>query len=137
MVRFFVLILAFTFTLTAQDRWYPDLREALKVAREQNKPIMLYFYEETCSYCKYMEDVVFVDPAVSKFMRDNLIVVPIDVEDPPSYLDRRLRVFGTPHFTFYDPFKRKVIFEIIGMQEADDFLTFLKKACRKFERRTC
>ena len=137
MVRVFVLILTFALTLMAQDRWYPDLREALKVAREQNKPIMLYFYEETCSYCKYMEDVVFVDPAVSRFMRDNLIVVPIDVEDPPSYLDRRLRVFGTPHFTFYDPFSGKVIFEVIGVREAEDFLKLLKRACRKFERRAC
>jgi len=63
-----LLLLAIGLVLATQDRWYPDLREGLEVARKQNKLVMFYFYEETCTYCKYMEDVVFVDPKVSSFM---------------------------------------------------------------------
>jgi len=38
---------------------------------------------------------------------------------------------------FLDPFRNKVIFEIIGMQETEDFLRLIEMACRKFERRRC
>ncbi len=131
-----VLLLA-GLVLATQDRWYPDVKEGLDVAKKQNKLVMFYFYEETCTYCKYMEEVVFVDPKVSTFMSKNFVVVPIDVEDPPKDLDRRLRVFGTPHFMFLDPFRNRVIFEIIGMQETDDFLRLIRRACLKFERRKC
>jgi thioredoxin-related protein len=128
---------ALAVALASQDRWYPDFHEGLSVARKNNKIVMLYFYEEACTYCKYMEEVVFIDPKVSDFMSKNFVVVPIDVEDPPENLDRRFRAFGTPHFMFLDPFKNRVILEVLGMQETDEFLNFLKTACRKFERRSC
>ncbi len=131
------VILTLSVGFSAQDRWYPNFYEGLKVARETNRLIMIYFYEETCTYCKYMEDNVFPDPNVHDYLSKNFVVVPIDVEDPPDNLDRRLRAFGTPHFMFYDPFRKKVIMEVIGLQETDDFLRFLRSACRKFERRQC
>ncbi|HIC97011.1 MAG TPA: DUF255 domain-containing protein [Aquificaceae bacterium] len=129
-----LLVLSVVFS---ESRWYPNIEEGLRVAREEGKLVLFYFYEEGCSYCKYMEEVVFVDPHVSDLMERSFVVIPVDTEDPPPDLDKRFRVFGTPTFFIYDALKGKVIMEIVGMHESDIFLRLLKRACAKVEVRAC
>ncbi len=124
-------------SLALSSRWYPDFNEGVRVAKKEGKLVLLYFYEEGCNFCKYMEDVVFVDPKVSELMERAFVVVPIDVEDIPSELDRRFRAFGTPTFMVYDPKKDKLIMQVFGLQETDEFLEVLNSACRKGKVKGC
>ncbi len=107
------------------------------MARKEGKLVLIYFYEEGCTYCKYMEEVVFVEPEVSSLMDRAFVVVPIDTEDIPDYLDRRFRVYGTPTFFVYDPNRDRIVMQIFGMQESEEFLELLKRACSKVKVRSC
>ncbi len=134
----FVLALLSTLTLLwSESRWYPDVKEGFETAKIKEKLVLLYFYEEGCSYCRYMETVVFVDPEVSSLMDRAFVVVPVDTENIPRELDRRFRVFGTPTFIIYDPLRDRIIMEIFGMQESDEFLDLLKRACSKGKVKSC
>lgn len=119
------------------SRWYPDFREGVSVAKEEGKLVLVYFYENGCSYCKYMEEVVFIDPKVSSLMDRAFVVVPINVEDIPGYLDRRFRVIGTPTFFIYDPYKDEIVMQVLGLQETEQFLGLLTRACTKFGSKRC
>ncbi len=132
-----ILSIILSLYLFAFGDWYPDFRKGVEVAKKENKLVMVYFYEEGCTYCKYMEEVVFIEPEVYKLMEKNFVVVPIDIEDPPDYLDRRFTAAGTPTFYIYDPRTDKIVLTIFGMQEAEDFIKLLKLACSKAKIRTC
>ncbi len=111
----FVLALLFTLTLLwSESRWYPDVKEGFETAKIK--------YEEGCSYCRYMETVVFVDPEVSSLMDRAFVVVPVDMENIPRELD---------------PLRDRIIMEIFGMQESDEFLDLLKRACSKGKVKSC
>ena len=132
---FLILLLLSCFLFASQ--WYPDFRKGVEVAKREGKLVLVYFYEEGCNYCKYMEEVVFVEPEVSSLMDKAFVVVPVDTEDIPDYLDKRFRVYGTPTFFVYDPNRDKIILQIFGMQESDEFLELLKKACSKVKVKSC
>lgn len=124
------LLLLFLGTVWS-SQWYPDFRVGVETAKREGKLVLLYFYEEGCSYCKYMEDAVFIDPRVSTIMDNVFVVVPVDVDNTPPELDRRFRAVGTPTFFVYDPKRDRVIMQIFGLQESDEFFELLKSACKK------
>ncbi len=136
-----VLILFTLFILSLgvalEDRWYPNVKEGIRVAKEKGKLVMFYFWEEGCTYCKYMEEVVFVDPEVYRYMHEKFVIVPVDVDNIPEDLDRRFMVLGTPTFIIYDPRTDRIVFQIIGMQEIDEFLKLMTMACRKAKVMEC
>lgn len=123
--------------LSLSSEWYPDFKKGVEVAKREGKLVMIYFYEVGCTYCKYMEEVVFIEPEIADLMDKGFVVVPIDVDEIPEDLDRRFRAVGTPSFLFYDPMRDKVIFQIFGMHEADEFAKLLKQACSKAKVRSC
>ena len=58
-----------------------DYDEAVKMSREQNKPIFLDFTGHGCVNCREMESVVLSDKEVLKILRDNYIVASLYVDD--------------------------------------------------------
>jgi len=116
------------------SRWYPDFNEGVRVAKDSGKLVLVYFYEDGCSYCKYMEEAVFIEPEVSELMENRYVVVPINVDEIPPTLDKRFRAIGTPTFMIYDPTTDKILLQIFGVHEADEFASLLSKACKKVKR---
>jgi len=117
--------------------WIPSFREAATVAREEERVMMIYFYEEDCAYCRRMEETVLPDPEVDGLLKRAFVVVPVNVEEIPDDLDRRFRAVGTPSFLFYDPRTDRVLFQLFGVQEKGEFLRFLRKACKSAGVRRC
>ena len=58
-----------------------DYDEAVKMSREQNKPIFLDFTGHGCVNCREMESVVLSDKEVLKMLHDNYIVASLYVDD--------------------------------------------------------
>ncbi len=58
-----------------------DYEEGLKMAREQNKPILLDFTGYACVNCRRMEENVWSDPQVYKLMKEKFIVISLYVDD--------------------------------------------------------
>ena len=119
------------------SEWYPDFNKGVEKARKEGKLVMVYFYEEGCNYCKYMEEVVFIDPKVSDLMEKSFVVVPVDTDNTPDHLDKRFRALGTPTFMIYDPFRDKIIMQIFGLQESEEFFDYLSSACKKSKVKRC
>jgi thiol:disulfide interchange protein DsbD len=60
---------------------FHDYDEALKYAKEVNKPLMIDFTGWACVNCRKMESQVWPDPAVDKLLRNEVVLVSLYVDD--------------------------------------------------------
>lgn len=60
---------------------YFDYDQALRVAKEQNKPVFIDFTGHGCVNCRNVENAVWIDPQVRKLFADEFVVVALYVDD--------------------------------------------------------
>ena len=58
-----------------------DYEQALELAKQQNKPLLIDFTGWACVNCRRMEENVWIDPEVEKMMKENFIVVSLYVDE--------------------------------------------------------
>ncbi|MCZ7402429.1 MAG: thioredoxin family protein [Candidatus Methanoperedens sp.] len=72
-----------------------QVQPALETAKAQGKPVFVYARSQVCGWCKKFEDETFTNKTVIKILKENFILLSIDVYDQRSEsID--LRVRGTP-----------------------------------------
>jgi len=64
--------------------WYPWSDEALAVAREQNRPILLSIGYSACHWCHVMAHESFENPATAEVMNRLFINIKVDREERPD-----------------------------------------------------
>ncbi|SMO85818.1 hypothetical protein SAMN06265379_11058 [Saccharicrinis carchari] len=64
--------------------WYPWRREALSMAKEQNKLMVISIGYAACHWCHVMEEESFSDKEVAAVMNKNFISIKIDREERPD-----------------------------------------------------
>ncbi|MGD8824808.1 MAG: thioredoxin domain-containing protein, partial [Myxococcales bacterium] len=64
--------------------WYPWGPEAMKLAQEQDKPILLSIGYAACHWCHVMEHESFEDPVTASQMNADFINVKVDREERPE-----------------------------------------------------
>ena len=64
--------------------WQPNLQAAHKIAQQQNKPMLLVFGAEWCTYCKKLESQTLGNPQLAKYINMNFVPVHIDVDAEPK-----------------------------------------------------
>ena len=64
--------------------WQKSLKDAHKVALQQNKPIMLVFGAEWCGFCKKLEKTTLSNPQLAKYINATFVSVHIDFDDEPK-----------------------------------------------------
>jgi len=64
--------------------WHPWGPDALRLAREQNKPIFLSIGYAACHWCHVMEHESFEDQAVAEVLNEYFISVKVDREERPD-----------------------------------------------------
>ncbi len=64
--------------------WYPWCKEALRRAREENKPIFLSIGYSTCHWCHVMERESFENEAIAALMNEYFICIKVDREERPD-----------------------------------------------------
>ncbi|HVW00863.1 MAG TPA: thioredoxin domain-containing protein [Planctomycetaceae bacterium] len=64
--------------------WHPWGEEALRLAREQDKPIFLSIGYSACHWCHVMEHESFEDPEIAKLMNDWFVCIKVDREERPD-----------------------------------------------------
>jgi thiol:disulfide interchange protein DsbD len=62
------------------DDWY-DYDQALQVARQQHKPVMIDFTGWNCVNCRKMESNVFPNPDVLKRLQNDFVVLQLVIDD--------------------------------------------------------
>src|SRR5215467_12555182 len=64
--------------------WYPWGQEALRLAKEQNRPILLSIGYSACHWCHVMERESFENDAIASLMNRHFICVKVDREERPA-----------------------------------------------------
>jgi uncharacterized protein YyaL (SSP411 family) len=64
--------------------WYPWSEEALKLSRDQNKPILLSIGYSACHWCHVMAHESFEDEEVAAVMNRHFINIKVDREERPD-----------------------------------------------------
>ncbi|MBI3408566.1 MAG: thioredoxin domain-containing protein [Planctomycetes bacterium] len=64
--------------------WFPWGEEALRKAKELDRPIFLSIGYSACHWCHVMERESFEDPEVGKILNENFISIKVDREERPD-----------------------------------------------------
>jgi uncharacterized protein YyaL (SSP411 family) len=64
--------------------WYPWGEEALRLAREQDRPILLSVGYSACHWCHVMAHESFEDPDIAAVMNRNFVNIKVDREERPD-----------------------------------------------------
>jgi uncharacterized protein YyaL (SSP411 family) len=78
--------------------WYPWGDEAIRKAREEDKPILVSIGYSACHWCHVMERESFEDPDTANIMNENFVNIKIDREERPDldqiYMDAVQAIAG-------------------------------------------
>src|SRR4051794_36296856 len=64
--------------------WYPWGEEALRKAKEEDKPILLSIGYSACHWCHVMAHESFEDPAIADIMNREFVSIKVDREERPD-----------------------------------------------------
>ena len=64
--------------------WYPWGEEALRRAREQDRPILLSIGYSSCHWCHVMERESFEDEGTAALMNEHFVSIKVDREERPD-----------------------------------------------------
>ncbi len=107
-----------------QIKGIAGLDDAVALAKQQGKTVMLDFYADWCISCKEMEYITFADPAVVKTL-ENTILLQADVtpnDDLDKALLKKFGLFGPPGILFFDKNNKESLpFRIVGEMKAEPF----------------
>ena len=82
-VVFTFLALLGTFQLSAQESAETILKNALEIAKKENKNVFVMFHASWCGWCKKM-DKGMNDDACQSFFNDNYVVEHLTVKESPN-----------------------------------------------------
>jgi len=79
--------------------WYPWGEEALRRAREEDRPVFLSIGYASCHWCHVMEREVFEDPQVAEVLNRWFVSIKVDREERPdldaAYMDAVVAMTGS------------------------------------------
>ncbi len=110
---------------------YPD---ALKKAKEDGKPLLIYLHRRNCHACSYMENTIFTDKKVAEYMANNYVVVRLFTND--KELPKALRAEMSPVFHFFNAQSNEMLESIIGGRNAEKFLQLLRNSYEDYKEDT-
>jgi thiol:disulfide interchange protein DsbD len=107
-----------------QIKGIDGLEDALALAKQQGKTVMLDFYADWCISCKEMEHGTFTDANVIQSLKDTVLlqadVTPNDDLDKALY--EKFGLFGPPGILFFDKnSKENESYRIVGEMKAAPF----------------
>jgi thioredoxin-related protein len=129
---------------TGESVTWHSFNEGLKLARQQDKQIIIDFYADWCKWCKVMEEKTFSDPEVEKRLSEHFICIKIytdrPMKEPIRYMGREytadqfsaaVGVRGLPTLLFMES-DGDLITTIPGFIDKDIFLpllSYMNKKC--------
>jgi len=118
----FGMIFSSLFILNNEPTKEMNYSQALELAKNNNKMIMLKLTADHCKYCVKMDKEVLADKEIKSVLFKNFITVNINVDKEvlPLGLNRTI----TPTFIFVDK-EGKIVSKIPGSWNKKDFMELL------------
>jgi len=123
-MRFLIILLLPLFIFGADFDWIDSLDLAKKLAKKENKLIMVMISQKGCAACEYMDEVAFEDENLVEFIESFYVPVKIDLKDAKK---NGFKAFGTPTFYFLDYNGNQIGRQLVGAGSAKVFLKKLKE----------
>jgi thiol:disulfide interchange protein len=109
-------------------QWVPDLNEGLRLAKENGKPVMLYFTADWCGPCQALKKGAFSDKRVAEASR-KLVNIQIDHDKNPESFSA-YRINAIPAILFLAP-SGELISRYRGDFSSGDFVKSMKSTADK------
>ncbi len=113
-----LLLSSFAFAASSED-----YTNALKAAKKENKPLLLYFFSRSCYYCTLMDSKTLADKEVAAVLKRDFVFLRVDA-DKSDDLGRLYRISGTPSSWFLESSGKRVG-EIPGYVKSGDYKAIL------------
>jgi hypothetical protein len=137
-IGIFIVLVVMVFALHKQIsiNWITDYHQAVQMAKQQNKPMLLVFYKPNEPMVTYAFDNTYNNSAVKQFVEANFIPVLINVDVQPG-LAREFRINYYPTHYVKNPDSDKLFGPRLGgdppnlfIQEMDKLLNRSKQSTR-------
>lgn len=122
-----------------------DFRDDVKEATQQNKRMMMFFYQDGCPYCKKTVEVNLAQKHIADYLKAHFDVVTVNLWgdrettdfDGQTMIEKnfaaKYRVMYTPTILFFDE-QSKVVLRVNGYYEPHKFLATLNYVAEKHEK---
>jgi len=74
-----IALIICSFTKADKLKWY-SWDEGYKLAKKENKPVLVFLQASWCNTCKRMNDKTFADKEVISLVQENFIPVKLDID---------------------------------------------------------
>ena len=112
-------------------KWFLTYDEAMEEAKEKNRPVLIDFYTDWCSWCKQLDRTTYSDPAVVR-KGEEFVSLKIDADDQRP-LAARYKVGAFPTILFINP-EGIEIHRVVGFRPPEDFLKEMDTALGAFRK---
>ncbi|MEJ2744407.1 MAG: thioredoxin family protein [bacterium] len=109
-------------------RWHSSLPDAIKIAKEVKKPLMVDFFSNRCGWCKVLDQKTYTNPEVLA-CAEKFVSVKVDLGRDPR-AGAKYQVRGLPTILFMNS-DGTVVHSVIGFRSPSPFLAEMKKALEK------
>ncbi len=82
--------------------WHTDVASALRDAKTENRPIMMFVTAKWCKYCHKMENTTFSNAAIAQKVQDRFVALVIDADEQPDLVEK-FNIEGFPSTLFFGP----------------------------------
>jgi thioredoxin-related protein len=113
------------YTYISGMTWYNTYDAGLEAAQSQNKPMLVYAWAIWCKFCKKLHEEVYPDPRVSKILKEDFVLVAIDL-DTNKKDTSRFSFSYPPKLLFLEPNGNEIV-PINGYVPADTLLPILEQ----------
>ena len=140
----FITILLLSFKEPENLKWY-SLKEGLELARQDNKPMLIFLYASWCDMSQRMEKKVFNNKEVRPLLAEHFVLIKLNAEADTIYFKNdkilsrkvflsevssgRLQIAVPTTILFREKENDRIV--IPGVQNPADFLSNINKFLQK------
>jgi len=106
--------------ISSQCSYADEYADALKRAKTEDKPVVIYFYSNNCGYCIAMDNNVLFDKEISELLRKYLVYIRVDV-DKNKKTASLYNIRGYPTTALLEPSGKRIA-QIPGYIMKKDFI---------------
>lgn len=128
-----IVFLTISSVFSAEINWAKDFNAGIKIATENNKPVLFVFSRHSCHYCKVLDNTTFKDKEVIKALNKDFVPI-ISYTDENDYTPKELWRPGTPTLWFLNSKGEPMFQPLVGAVDAKNFLNALGLVKTEFDK---
>jgi thiol-disulfide isomerase/thioredoxin len=110
-------------------KWYNNIEEAIKKAKETHKNILVFITAPACGYCYKMKEEIFDNKETAEILKKEYILVKMDISKAAKIFPG---TYVTPTIYIFTP-NKELLASQIGYQNEEFFFWTLGDADRKLQ----